>query len=49
VGRLLDAIPERRLGRQEIARAADGLKLARLLFFFGCAFARSDSSLKMAA
>src|SRR5258708_11446888 len=41
---LFDAIPQRGLRRQEVACPADRLKLARLLFFFGCAFAHSKRS-----
>src|SRR5258708_18856218 len=41
---LFDAIPQRGLRRQEVACSADRLKLARLLFFFGCAFAHSKRS-----
>ena len=35
VRRLLDAPPKRRLRWENIAHAANGLKFARLLFFFG--------------
>src|SRR4029077_4314754 len=39
VGGLLNALPERGLGRQEITCSANRLKLARLFFFFGSSFA----------
>src|SRR5579859_4823185 len=39
VGSLLYAVPEGGVWREQVAGAADGLKLARLLFFLFCAFA----------